>query len=601
MLDKYRFFLTFPDGEVEVYPDNDQLLWKDELNEDFGFWRRLLDTELIFCNNAHATYTALDTLDQDWGVCHKVLVRIQRRTGAATWSDCWNGFLPFRKGKNSASRASFYIKPRVDDVYTCFMQNYETEHNLFDIVERTALGTIEGDVVISQWYDIAGGILESNQTGHLTAELALTEAEDYANAYLAGSNWQLYEWEFRVIRDINGVYDWELSVKYCREETTSVPTNPNMWILEGSTYTRRLPLASRPDLTGNVTIGDAPASSYTNEFRGVYQIIDFDADNAVTFEDAMTFLFDQNCGVEIVSNFFNVNSTGSSPENDEYDQAAIDFANVVLFQASDLITPDEDNNATILNASFKKLIGSLKEKFPLVLYYDTSIGKYRLEHETFITQTLMLDMTQSSMIESLRGNREFEYESSDFPVREIWEDRYATGIDFTDAKIEYDPSCASDRDSDREKKYQSEDIIFDIKALYRNEELIEDKEIRTSIVMVALDGNNKIINGVGTISGNDIQNHPFASSTIIERYWLRSRPLLVGTMNGKQTTFLSTKPIRKQNEIQITMTQTDYWATFKPEDGIRTQYGWGQNVEPVEYDEPTQQMRVVPHFRIKPR
>lgn len=595
ILDKYRFFLTLPTGEVEVFPDNSELTWIDELNEDFGFWRKILDTELVFTNNAHLTYYELDQLDKDWGVCHKVLVRVQRRTGAATWADCWNGYLPFRKGKNSSSRTTYYIKPRVEDVYSCFLRSYEKKHNLLDVIERTTVKTIEGTINCTEYITIAGGTGQAGTTFNLTTEYAQQQAAAYAAANL-GANWTMTEFFYAVNGGTGSSYGWALTVKYCREEMTTTPTNPEVWVLEGSTYSRPVPIKVAADFT-------KPRPFTGLSLYGVYEIIDYEADNAITLADALDYLFDQNCSEEIVSNFFNVNATGATPENDEYDQAAVDFQKVVLFQASDIITPDEDNNATILNGSLKMLIGSLMQKFPLRFYYDTGIGKFRLEHESFVTQTMMLDLTQNieDFQDALSGNREFEYESSDFPVREVWQDKFAVNEDFIDASIEYDTSCASDRDSDREKKYQSEDIIFDFSGLFGNEELIEDKDIRTSIVMVGLDAGNVVQSGIGVLSGEVLQNNVFASSRIIERYWLRSRPLLFGKINDKDIAFVSTKPIRKQNELQITIDSGDYWATFNPQDGVRTQYGWGENVEEVIYQEPTRQMTLTPHFRIKPR
>jgi len=48
---KYKFFLDIPgEGEVEVFPCNDQLKWLWEKDDDLKAWRLHLDTTLIFGN-----------------------------------------------------------------------------------------------------------------------------------------------------------------------------------------------------------------------------------------------------------------------------------------------------------------------------------------------------------------------------------------------------------------------------------------------------------------------------------------------------------------------------------------------------------------------
>lgn len=594
ILEKYRFYLTLPSGEVRVYPDNAELLWIHERNEDYGFWRRLLDTELVFTNNAHDTFEQLRNLEASPTICYKVLLRVERWNGAV-WVTCWNGYLPFRKGNWSDSRQTVFIKPRVQDVYNCVINEEETEVNLLNIVERLTIQTIEGSISELNWRVVASDLLQTNDGKNLTTELALEMGNQYAQNNL-GPNYQVCEFEYFVQRDINGQYYWELLIKYCREESNVLPSDPNQWVLDGSTYTRTLPLQENFDVFGSIGGG---AESYS--IIGKREAIDFTADNAILFSDALDYLLEQICGVEIVSNFFNVNATGDDPDNEEYIEAAKDFNKIALFQASDLIYAGKGEPATILNASFKMLVGSLFQKFPLVFFYDDTISKFRLEHITYIARANMLDMThRAEDIETLKGNKEYEYKTSDFPLIETWEDKYSSGDDFTDATIEYDRSCASDLRSEQKEDYKAEDIIFDIQSIYKNEELIEDKDIRTSIVMVALNTDNSIKVGTGVISGQpNILNHVFASGNIIEKYYMIDRPLLTAQMNGKPVIFKSTKPVRVQNELSTTLTDEDYWEVFDPLDRVRTQYGWGELREDVEYEEPIRQLKFVPQFRIK--
>lgn len=596
ILEKYRFYLTLPTGEVRVYPDNPTLDWVDEENEDWGFWRKLLDTELVFTDNAHNTFTELSSIEESQLMCYKTLLRVERFNGA-TWVTCWNGYLPFRKGKWSYSTKSVYIKPRPEDIYTCLLDNVEQEVNVLEVEGRLTLQTIEGTIAYTGYLSISGGLVQYDDRRLLTLAYAQQQAAEYAANNL-GPNWVLFDWRYEIRADINGAEDWELIVRYAREESVAVPVNPNNWVLDGSTYTRVPPLSDTPVQSGNA-LSNPTSNEYTVELMGSYAIVDFTADNAVLLSDALDYLFSQTCGTQIVSNFFGVNATGSNPDNEEYTEAVVDFAKVAMFQASDLIYAGQGEPATVLNISVERLLGGLAKKFPLVLFYDTAISKFRLEHISWVSRNRMLNMEARAEDRAmLAGNREYEYSSNDFPFKELWNDQFATGVDFTDAVIEYNRACATDRKSEKEQKYDAE-LIFDLKAVYQNEELIEDKDIRTAPVLVALNNDNSVKAGTGAITGRSgVLNHVFASGNIIGKYWMADRPLKSGKVNGVERVFKGTKPVREQNELQTTLTDADYWDTFDPLDMVRTQFGWGRYSEEVVFEEPHRQLIFKPKFSI---
>lgn len=573
----YQFFLTFPDGEVQVYPEIDRLDWKDNFNEDQKFYTREIDSELVFTNNTHATFTALTALEENNTSCYKVVLKVKYRKSNGTYELCYTGYLPFRKGKYDYSRAQVEIKPVSEDGMRCVLNDWKKKKNLFNVTQRIGVSTLKGE--IEQSIKIAYEHIPDPPTGYGWVILKTEKEVVYEDSqYTADPLYTQY------------------TVTYVREYTTDVQTGSE-WVLIGSTYYRKPPISATV-VTNSITTGGGGSVELIYDVTITQsKIIDISVDNGLTLKSALEYLA-SDCSLAVKSNFLNINPVSEEIYATEYTFAAVDFENVAIFQASDVIRPDADTNATIFNASFEDLLGDLITKLDLYVFYDTTNTCLRIEHESYRTRRRMLNLEQAQFLADLKGRRSYEYLSNDFPLKETFKDAYDDSIDFSDATIEYDPTCSSSIRGEQDRTIRTERTIYDLGAIWNNEELIDDKDIRTAIVMVAMDSDNKVITDKGNISDAQVLNSPFAWANVLTRYHLRNRPLLSAIINGEEVDFLQTKPIRKQEDITVNISREDYFTSFNPDDLVKTQFGWGEPKEPT-FTEPTQELELEVNFRLK--
>lgn len=575
----YQFFLTFPDtGLTQVYPDIGELSWQWEYHDDQRVWTLELDTDLVFTDNTgHATFSKLSAFEEDTVGCYEIPLTIKYRKSDQTWQQCYVGYLPYRKGSWDYSRATLEIKPVSNDNMRCVINNWKIKKNLFDVEARKTLNSIVGEIeekIVSR-YDV----IPDPPPGVGWVAIRIDKITEYDDNQYTG----------------NPLYI-EYVVTYAREFTTSVQTSDE-WTLIGGTYYREPAIANKRTSTSSVQVGGSGVAVEVTETTQ-WDIIDITADNGIPLKDAIEYLASQ-CSLSVISEFFSINSTSEEIYLKEYEDAAVDFNNVVIYQASDLIIPDANQNATILEQSFETLLGDLMTKLDLYVFYDTSLSALRIEHSSYRARRRMLNLEQSEFAHDLRGKRSYEYNESDFPQIELFTDGYEdSGVDFADARIEYEAICSSNDSQTKENEYKCENSIYDLAAIYKKDELLEEKDIRTAMVIVALDSSNNVIYDKGEISGNVIANGVFAWANVLPKYHLRNRPLLEGTINGKVTEFSQTKPIRKQNDLTVSMSRTDFFTNFKAEDRVKTQFGWGEP-QSAEYNEPTQELDLSVAFRIK--
>ncbi len=575
---QYRFYLELPNqGRVRVYPCNKSIKFCWRWNDDLCAWRYELDTALIFDDhkdNPHHTFTALYDLERQCNICYKIPIEIEERCDGQ-FEPHWKGYLPFKEGDWNESRCRVTIKPRTVDQYTCLLENWKTKKNLFEIEDRVTVDTIKGEIVCELRLVNNVGIFNT---------LAEADAAVGFPAPPLGYGWVVVENEL-IVDDFFIDSIVTRRVLYCRQCSTT-QHNPT-WQLENGQY------------YGPVLVASPKTTRFPKSLFTIYEVIDIESDNGVTLESAFNYLTEcYGCEYPICSDFLNINRVGDAPNNKEYACAAMELSNVVLFQASDIIRPNAEDNAR----KFEKCIGEIyrdyKERYNLEMFFDENAQCVRIEHVSFNISRKMLDLTQNHFLKCIKGKRKYTYDKTNFPLNEFFEDKIKTSnVEWTNAYIKYFIECSDDNLVTQDKTHKQECSITDIGSIYNNEEYVNNNDILLSMVPIALDQYGDIITGVGSISNETVINYPFAWSHVIEKYWLHDRPLFRGEMNGRSQPFKTTRYQRNQETIQFRMCCKD-WKIFKPWDGVKTQFGWGRpKRDEVCRTVPSNVIELTPSFR----
>lgn len=561
----YKFFLTLPqEGVTQVYPCNNTLEWTYEGKEELGFKRKTLGTELKFGNETHNTFDALYFLEKQKNTCYKVDLEIQKLVNGAFQTE-WNGYLPFRKGQWDLSRMVATLKPRVEDGYTCILENYKVVRNLLEVEPRITIASLIGDVECTDLI-----YLQDTEDGSLEHALELAN-----QLQPSGDAWTVSRLE---IDRVGATFDdpdnyYTVYAKYCREKLTTTPTDTTGWTQDGANWYRSLPI--------DVSKWERSTSGVRTVYEWTY--VDFEIDNAIRLKDALDLLFDD-CGHTIVSDFYNINPDSTAPSNYAYEKAALYNQNIALSQSSDVIRPDADTNARLMETSIEKFVIDLFKRHNVELWVDGST--LRIEHKTYRTNQRMLDLTQSTHLGQLKGKAVYSYDDNEFPRVQTFKDAIETNNqDFNNASFEYDQVCSHDgTDITDEDETLMNKIVTDVTSLYNNQSYVDDDDALFSITMYSLDANNAIIQANGDLTGNLVLNAPQSWANCIAYYHQNDRPLSSGKMNGRDVMFLDVKPQRKQESLQVGFSAED-WDTFDPYHLVKTQFGWGY-VEDVKYTDP---------------
>ena len=589
---KYRFYLDLPGiGSTQVYPIFDKLTFQHKYDQKIKAWRYHLDTELLFKNtDEHSTFDALYALEKQRNLCITVPISIDKYCNGG-WNTHWEGFLNFRDAKEwNITSCQVELKPRIDDNFTCLVNEWKRPKNLFNIQDRHHISYLEGEIETRIVVDI---------------DIVINNGIPDPNTLIinppSGVAWRknLVEWTtvYRLTQQapFTEIIEMRSIAYFVREKWTGVGVPATTgWILEGADYYRPVPIATNAteevisDVTENVEAAGVTAyrlRTLRKAFR--YEIFNFEADNGITLNDAWVYLFGE-CGLTVRSDFFSLNAVGDAPDNQEYQKAQSELSDILLFQASDIILADAVNNATKFEVTLEDMWHDWSTKFNLFMFYDTVNSCMRIEHNSFGLARKMLNLTDNTdRFEIIRLNRKYTYIKEDFIHLETFNDKIDTGgRDFNEAYIEYSIECSNDDPDTNEQSYDMKSMITDIVSIYNNVDYQEDNGTLLSMVAIAVNSDGRILAGLGEITGQLIINYPLSWSDVITKYWLRDRPLKMGVMNGKTKMFLSTKPVRKQEGIAVKLNCVDIDA-FRGYDRVMTQFGWGYIDDTVTIEDKT--------------
>lgn len=488
--DKFQFWVVSDFVSLtqvkQLHPVNDSIEWSYKRPDGCLFFRKELDTALIFCNN---TQHGIDDFDFLFGVergesCGTVNILIQQKCGE-TWSNYWTGRIFCVRGKWDVSRCRVEVTCEVYDKYTCVMDHWEEDidvalapgQSLPRVEARTSPGTLE--IYTHQ------EIYENNQQ---------PDFREF-NVPPPGAGWTLY---LQLIRAFHGAAagKGENRVFFIREVYRgvtappgtgwifeSVPPAPGYWVRPVPIYDfreledRQLIEGPNPDPTDPGSAGAAYNrwdKLYIANIEHAYITIP----NGVRLKDAIEARPKCNDGGLIRSRFFSINPGGdAAPTNEAYEYAAANLDDIVLWQASDVARPDATRHSSTFKFRLRELLLDLNKVFNVWWYVDDQ-GYLRVEHISYWQQQqTVANITGSKFIEG-----KYQYQYDEIPKGESVKWIVDTLPRFRHPGITYETRCAT---KDKED-YQCSYLVPDYRSFY-----MDGRELKhlTSLALYEQGGN----------------------------------------------------------------------------------------------------------------
>ena len=584
LTDYIRFFLIYPDQtEYEAKIRNNTLTLKDTTNDTYGFAQRTLNNDLIFYNDENANFNKLYAYEKNNNSCHDIKLRIEIYDNDE-WQTFWLGVIPFRSGTWNIGKCIAELTPKPDDNYRWLIENEKIEKDLFNIADRYSIDTIQGELECIE-------VTTTNPPVDNKPVYTLPDAPTGKGWVLTYSETITYESVYYsdpgVQRDIEIEVDKvTILQRYCREVATESVSVSEGWLIDGSKYVR--PVAITAPIN-SINVDRSVSAPLSNSLYGGYintteivssDVVDYEADNLLKISDIIDYLL-EGSGFTIVSDFLNINPDNTHPENIAYDYSDAYFQNILVSQASDIINADASQNATKFNIDFITLWENLSALMNIEMFEDN--GNLRIEHVSFRQSRKTLDISQNKL---LIGKDVYKYNSEDYPTRELFNFKYATGSeDFDNAKIEYDARCSNGED----ESIVAKNCVTNISDIYNNTTLQDDKDkMKDTFVLIATN-NNRVVNSIGAITGTTVLNSPFAFANLIESLHVHNRPQKSATMNGKSVEFITKKELKEQSGIELNMCLSEYYNKFSIGEKVKTQLGWGK-IEEATYTIPFEKL-----------
>lgn len=576
--DKYQFFLEFPSaGSKEAFPVNDTIQFQWKRAEGKRYHRRELTTRLSFHNDYGENIIDFDPwyrMERNKQRCEKVKLTINAACDEA-FEEHYKAQATVLDGEFDAGLCKVDVKFQPDDPYACIYNNWEKERNILPLTPPVTLNVIQGTYQFSQTC-MEEVPAPATDTFRFTQTIVTNCIEQNEGWTL----WkQFYSWSSsgNPQNPDDGV--WSLQTQWVREFLDTTDDPGGEWL---------------PVSTGGYARAVAVAIDFENVGYGIvhrqYKIIfpgDIGIDNGRYLNDIIQDFWDEYCGYPLVSNFFGINPDGTQPSNTAYTSALEDLQELVVFAKDDIIEHGGDENATLLNMSLKKLIEMLEIMFNVELRFDYTNETFYLEHYSYWTANLMLDLTAAKWLHCIQDKWAWSYNKEQVPPREKfqWEDTTDYGpaldVDFDGLPILYAQDCSSEQ---TDKIYRADVVTTNITKLIEDGDPENWTITPNSFVIVASSG-GYILREAGAISGIVHLNGALAWANLLRDYHKWGRPLNRGIMNGQQTEFTSPKKIRKQVPIEIPMCCSEL-KEFDPDRIIvKTQLGHGE-VETATYDDP---------------
>lgn len=333
---------------------------------------------------------------------------------------------------------------------------------------------------------------------------------------------------------------------------------------------------------------DAIVQGYTNKFEKQCRYLgDGNEDgkpqryrNGLRLRMALPNLLSQICGLTVKSDFFQINTGPSNPPNYVTGETS-QVDNIMVYQKRDIKFPNSSQLSTRMETTFEKFIGALCEYFNLKWEINEE-GDFRIEHVSWFAKQQGMDLTAPQYAKYVSGKHKYSYETGELPEREKWviseEPSYG---DFMGTPIVYKSGCVTDG-KNKEQTYTIQDVYTDAQYITEVSKTDGEKVSDSGVVLIAaarapivIDGGDvvyPILSEEPILGGNTI-NNTLSLAHLMDKYHRHNRPLKRGMMNLRNTSFETTKKVKKG----VTITIPFCWdEDFDPNDLIKTMMGDGE-------------------------
>ena len=587
-VNNYRYTITDRRGVMQVYPlgEADFTITYSSQKDGKRYYKIEMPADITFNGVA---FDNLYKIERSVYRCEYIDILIERRCtlgGHESWVPAWfTGRLLLNDGIFDVDKKKVVIKMAELLEYSCFDDNKSTEINMLtQISVRRSVLTSPPNVIVEK-IDKEDTYL-NNQAGRCV-DYAWDEPYTAASVgykvfynnvhtdYLPGTGMTTYE--------------CIVHTSYAREKITLACDDPNPgpeWILLTDTCPGGERVYARPpSLYDCVTTDDLPSvGSYLNYTYRCKIVGDDDTvsiiDNGMPIEDIFRVFAETFCHpMTIVSNFFQINPDVASNIN-YVTGLQTKVTALTVWQKSDVKRPSVTGNATIANLTFDGFINWLINLFNMAwrIVYDEVLGHYvlRIEHVSYWTPGIGLDLTQAKYDKYTNQMRRYSYDNTAIPSQELFKFMEASQGDFTGYPIVYDAGCVIETSKDNNKTHALDNLTTDVQLCLTNPDANSSLVSDDGFVMMATrkygDDQYFILSESAVTGGISNLNNPLAWAQLHRDYWKYERPVKHGSLNGSPTTFISVIPTKKGDKITIPLCCGE---TFDPDLKVKTVLGLG--------------------------
>lgn len=319
---------------------------------------------------------------------------------------------------------------------------------------------------------------------------------------------------------------------------------------------------ARPPASNQVRSGPNPDEGLLWDQRWEASAYD-ESGNAVEYEGGVDVgevldLLLAECGLSVVSDFFDWNGPGTAPDNIAYARAP-ELGTLMLFQKSEIALQGASNRATRGDISLEALLRMLREMFQA--YWVIEGTTMRLEHISYFTGHNGLDI-ESLYPSATEGQNIMRVITEQMPKREQfrWMDVSLTDA-FAGSDLVYPDACGDP---------ESEPVVHDPGPVSTDLAGIQSNPEGTDLdgwFMASTQG------GAFTIV-NDELNGALGWDYLVQSFYQHWRYAPVGRYENVDYLFLSVRPNWVQDEIIFPLPVDDF-LTMDFSDRLHTGLGWG--------------------------
>jgi len=568
MLSKFTFHADFGGGEIQLSPNFDDLIFTEEKDQDFGFYRRTVETALVFKGEDFETLYAIEQS----GDCESYDIEI-RYDG----DPYYTGIARFRTSnfKWNIDFCKVEVKLEPQDDYTCLTADWEAEFDF--LASGSGIATHEVGLLTGE---IEGWLCDADSGDHPDYRTYVTEdlpSGDDAQGWTVTNHYAVNKEIPALGYTIITYYQREAITVPCVSGAPAAPPGDG-WSLAvdncptDAKYVRAVKTVL--DETYSIDLGGPTANPDETFYQEFYDVVGrgfsgntLVADGCVRLHDILS-SFNPCPDLKIVSNLLNIDPTGPSPATAPYTDPRTH--ELLVWQKSDIINADASDEATSAIWTYLEVLQMLKTMFDVEPRIEG--GNLRIEHVTYWEKEEGLDLTVNPYAPFIRGLHIYEYDSAVIPRRERWTFPEPVSRDFLGGPINY--LCYS-REDLQEANYPIDRVNTDIAFITQNPEKIA---LDGFVVAEGYDtgSNNFVVVSRYVYPGTDLQiNAGCSIPNLIDHFHRWNRPAITGELLGNNETFETALRRKKQIQLQFKLSAEDY-LTLNPDNLMRSQMGWGQ-------------------------